>query len=107
MLQTEIDRNPNLTNAELFRTVSNSLAGRAPQAEFREGVRLATRDGERVPQTMKRDEALDELNARAAELRKADPSLTPEQAFSKAYLDPRNRELAKAERSAARDAISA
>jgi hypothetical protein len=42
--------------------------------------------------------ALDELNAKAAELRKAEPHLSVAQAFSKTYLDPRNRALVERER---------
>jgi len=38
------------------------------------------------------------ITAKAAELRKADPSLTEAQAFSRAYTDPANKALAKAER---------
>lgn len=38
--------------------------------------------------------AYDQLQQKAAELRKADPKLTPEQAFTKVYTDPANRELA-------------
>jgi hypothetical protein len=38
------------------------------------------------------------LNAKAAELRKRDPSLTLEQAFTKVYTDKENSELANAER---------
>ena len=43
--------------------------------------------------------AVDELKAKAAELRKADPKLTPSQAFAKAYIDPANAKLAARERS--------
>ena len=45
-----------------------------------------------------RDDALSAIDAKAASLRKANPDLTAEQAFSQAYLAPENRELAKAER---------
>jgi hypothetical protein len=38
--------------------------------------------------------ALQEINAMAEELRKADPTLTKELAFTKVYLDPSQRELA-------------
>ena len=41
---------------------------------------------------------MDALNAKAAELRKANPELTQDQAFARAYSDPANRALAKAER---------
>jgi hypothetical protein len=43
-------------------------------------------------------DALDEIAAKARELRKRDPSLSSEQAFAKAYTDPANRDLAKRER---------
>lgn len=51
----------------------------------------------------KRDLALDQLNAKAEELRNLHPSLSPEQAFARVYkLYPA---LAKAERSAGRQAL--
>ena len=50
----------------------------------------------------KRDNALDALKAKAAELRKANPALTKSQAFAKVYGDPANRALAAAERQSAR-----
>ena len=55
----------------------------------------------------KRDNALDALKAKAAELRKAKPELTESQAFSKVYSDPANRALANAERQSARAALYA
>jgi hypothetical protein len=42
--------------------------------------------------------AYDELMAKAAEIRKADPKLTEAQAFEKAFMDPANKEIAKRER---------
>jgi hypothetical protein len=45
------------------------------------------------------DDALDELQAKAASLRKKMPQLSEAQAFAKVYQDPNNRELAKRERS--------
>jgi hypothetical protein len=48
--------------------------------------------------------SLERLNALAAECRKADPKLTKEQAFTKAYTDPANRELVANERAEARAA---
>ena len=48
--------------------------------------------------------SLQRLNALAEELRKADPKLTKEQAFTKAYADPANRDLVQAERAEARAA---
>ena len=55
----------------------------------------------------KRDNALDALKAKAAELRKAKPELTELQAFAKVYEDPANRALAAAERRSAREALYA
>ena len=54
-----------------------------------------------------RDNALDALKAKAAELRKAHPELSESQAFAKVYTDPANRALAAAERSASRPALYA
>ena len=42
--------------------------------------------------------AYDQLMGKAAELRKLDPKLTEQQAFSKAYTDPANRELVATEK---------
>ena len=55
----------------------------------------------------KRDNALDALKVKAAELRKANPSLSESQAFAKVYQDPANAKLAAAERSASRAALYA
>jgi hypothetical protein len=53
----------------------------------------------------KRDLAMDQLNAKAEELRNLHPSLSPEQAFAKVYkVYP---ELAKREHSARREALFA
>ena len=41
---------------------------------------------------------MDALDVAALEIRKREPNLTPEQAFSKAYSDPANRSIVKAER---------
>jgi hypothetical protein len=49
--------------------------------------------GSAVPRT-----AMDELNAKAAEMRKANPTLTREQAFTKVYTDPENAPLIRRER---------
>ena len=42
--------------------------------------------------------ALDELNAKATELRKTNPALSQDQAFAKVFSDPANAELARRER---------
>jgi hypothetical protein len=63
------------------------------------------REATRSAAIAKRENALDELQARADELRKADPNLSKEQAFAKVYLaEP---DLAARERSAAREAMYA
>jgi hypothetical protein len=111
--------NPWMTDADLIRAVANSAEERAGRAAVRENVRQATREGSRVPQpgdtlssrstdggVRKRDDALDAITAKAAELRKADSSLSEAQAFARAYSDPSNRALAKAERAAAMDALN-
>jgi hypothetical protein len=48
--------------------------------------------------------ALDELNAKALEYRKANPKFTIEQSFAKVYTDPANAALAKKERIESREA---
>jgi hypothetical protein len=98
---------PFLDNAAMYRAVANSVEVRREQAAYRSTVSAARREGQRVPQpgdtlTAKRDSALDALTAKADELRKADDSLSEAQAFAAAYCDPRNRDLAKAERLANR-----
>ena len=55
----------------------------------------------------KRDNALDALKAKAAELRKVKPELSELQAFAKVYEDPANAKLANAERQSAREALYA
>ena len=112
-LVDEIRRdNPHVSDAELVRMIANSAEMRSHREEFRDSVRLATLDGERVPSPAdvsieKCDSALAAIKAKAAELRKVRPGLTEEQAFAKVYSDPANRALAVAERSAARMAIGA
>jgi hypothetical protein len=46
-----------------------------------------------------RSSALQEIEAKAAELRKTEPKLTQAQAFTKVYTDPANRELVEREKS--------
>ena len=53
-------------------------------------------EGEEDDDEENRDDALDEINEKAAALRKRDPSLTSAQAFTKVY--EQNPELAKRER---------
>jgi hypothetical protein len=45
--------------------------------------------------------AMGKLKELAAEIRRQNPFLTPEQAFARVYSDPANRELRRAERFAA------
>ncbi|HZZ22021.1 MAG TPA: hypothetical protein VFE60_05350 [Roseiarcus sp.] len=90
--------NPSLSDREVHARVARSSAVRADRREFR-GEMEAARRAEMMG---KRDDALDALTAKAADLCKADPSMTKEMAFARAYSDPRNRELAKAERRANR-----
>ena len=103
--------NPWMTDADLIRAIANSAEERRGRKAVRANVRHATREGARVPQpddtlSAERDGALEAINEMAAELRRVDPGLTEAGAFSKAYLAPENRTLAKAERLAARAALS-
>jgi hypothetical protein len=118
LVQEIRDENPYVSDAELVRMIASSAEERAGRAAVQENVRRATRDGARVPQpgdtlssrssddgVRKRDAALDAITAKAAELRRADPSLSEAQAFAAAYTARANRDLAKAERSASRAAL--
>jgi len=62
---------------------------------------------EEAPAAITKAEAMSRLNAKAAELCKSNPNLTEAQAFSKVFTDPRNRELALAERAASRALLGA
>jgi hypothetical protein len=107
-LTVDIKRaNPYLDDAGIVRLLIQRVEG----ADYRGDLEGARRAGSHAPGageslTAKRDGALDTLNAKAAEYRKADPSLTEAQAFAAAYGAPENRDLAKAERSASRAALS-
>jgi hypothetical protein len=85
--------------ARIERSASEATFAAQAAAQHGDGMRkrvlVATRDG-----------AVDEIWKRADELRRSDLSLTREQAFAKAYTDPSNRDLARAERQAAMDAIA-
>jgi hypothetical protein len=120
LVQEIRDENPYVSDAELVRMISSSAEERAGRTAVQENVRLATRDGARVPQpgdtlssrssddgVRKRDSALDALTVKAAELRREHPELSEAQAFAKAYSDPANRSLAVAERQASRAALHA
>ena len=69
----------------MMKTVTAALDGSAVFKEFGSN------------QSVQGDE-VDVIKAKAAELRKADPKLSEEQAFAKAYADPANRKIAAAER---------
>ena len=79
------------SNAPQTRHASWSRRLRNPAITSKSGLLIA-----------KRDNALDALKIKAAELRKANPELTESQAFAKVYTDPANRALANAERQSAR-----
>jgi hypothetical protein len=100
--------NPHLSEAQAY-----ARAFCAPEnLELRKAEQASRyqRIGATAPQpaaaaVAKRDNAMNALNAKAEELRSLHPELSFEQAFSRVYKS--NRELAKAERSAARAAIGA
>src|SRR5579863_92575 len=97
-------RFPYLSAAELQSTIDNSAEMRAHRAQFRASIAAARRAGSTLPPgaaaVAKRNNAMDELNVAADELRKRDPNLSREQAFAKAYKF--NPDLAARERAAAR-----
>jgi hypothetical protein len=103
--------NPVLDDAGIVRLIVQGIE--APS--YAGDVAAARRAGDHAPDpyedlTGRREMALDEpalkggdsamalLKAKAEELRKSNPSLSPEQAFAKVYSDPANRKLAQAER---------
>lgn len=99
--------NATLTDRELYARINASDAVRQHRSEFHAALAAARRDGRtlKTDEIEKRDVALDALRARADDLRKFDPNLTPEQAFAKVYrLEPA---LAARERSASRAALHA
>jgi len=98
---------PDLSDAQAFSRMFTdmSLAGEA----MRKAITIAKSgplpdDEERDDEDAERDEgrddddAMDELHAKANELRKRLPHLSPEQCFAKVYEDPANRRLAMRER---------
>jgi len=91
---------PYLSAREIYSRVASSHAARRDRREFHAELEAA-HDDETASLTA-RDDAMDALTAKAAELRRGDPSLTAEMAFSKAYSDPANRKLAARERRANR-----
>jgi hypothetical protein len=112
-LTVEIKReNPYLDDAGIVRLLIQSI--QAPG--YRSDVAAARRAGDHAPGpyedltpprgtnagAAKGELALAAITAKAAELRKADPDLTEEQAFARAYTSPANRALAVAERRANR-----
>jgi hypothetical protein len=91
MVDYERRINPTLSDEAVYRRVAASHAVRVDRREFRGEMEAA-----------RRDDAMSAIEVKADELRAADPSLTKEMAFAAAYSDPKNRELAKAERRANR-----
>ena len=98
---------PDLSDAQAFSRMFTdmSLAGEA----MRKAITIAKSgplpdDEERDDEDAECDEgrddddAMDELHAKANELRKRLPHLSPEQCFAKVYEDPANRRLAMRER---------
>ena len=98
---------PDLSDAQAFSRMFTdmSLAGEA----MRKAITIAKSgplpdDEERDDEDAEReegrddDDAMDELHAKANELRKRLPHLSPEQCFAKVYEDPANRRLAMRER---------
>jgi hypothetical protein len=110
LIARERARFPFLDGEQLLAVVENSAEMRAHRAAFRAALQAGNRASTTLPspqavEVSKRDNALDALQAKAAELRKSDPSLTPEKAFAKAYrLHP---DLAARERGASRAALYA
>jgi hypothetical protein len=103
-------REPHLTKEQAFAKVYQDPANKEYARIEREasrrriaGFSVARTDPMKTIAIAKRDNAYDELQAIAEELRSVDPSLTREQAFTKAYTN--NRALAARERSAAREAL--
>jgi hypothetical protein len=104
LISEERRRHPFLSGEALLARVEASPEMREHRAALRQRVAAARRDGSTWMSegVDKRAAAHDAIAAKAAELRKVMPHLTEEQSYAKAYLDPANRSLAKAERSAAR-----
>lgn len=112
LINEERRKHPFLSNEQLFSRVYSSPEVTRARTAMRRAQDNARRAGTALPgpngvEVEKRDCAFEELTTKAAELRKAQPSLTPEQAFAKAYVDPANRALAAQERRSARAALYA
>jgi hypothetical protein len=90
MVEYERKINPTLSDQTVYRRVAASRAVRVDRREFHGEMEAA------------RDDAMSALDAKADELRAANPELTKERAFAAAYSAPENRELMKAERRANR-----
>jgi len=120
LVEEEIEKNPYLTPKEAYQRLLDSPAMREHRAKLKAALQAARADarlmdagaysrvdeaidGDLRKALLKRDVACDELRAKAAELRKADPRLSDYQAFAKAYADPANRGLV-ARHKAGRDA---
>jgi hypothetical protein len=96
---------PFLDGKELLAIVENSEEMQRHRAAVRQAQAAGRRDSATLMSAAfaKRDDAMSELQVKADEIRKAQPGLTEEMAFSKAYkLYPA---LASAERAASREAL--
>lgn len=88
---------PSLTEARAFAKVFTDPANRelANMAKAEGAAASAAINfSYPAPAAVAEGAAFTELTAKAADLRKVDPTLTEAMAFAKAYLDPANRELA-------------
>jgi hypothetical protein len=97
------------TGGQAFRTIYNIAKNNAADENSdvdNETERQHWRRRSEEPAEDENDESIAEvalrsLELRAKQLRAADPSLTKEQSFAKAYCDPNNRDLVAAERRSA------
>jgi hypothetical protein len=80
---------------ELLRRAHAVVMGRLPDDKERDDEEERERERERDDDN---GDALEELNEKAAQLRKARPELSEAQAFAKVYADPVNRQLMARER---------
>jgi len=100
------DERPDLSEAQAFAKVYSDPANRELASIERGANRIASAPVTDIRTAIaKRDNAMATLQAKAAELRKAQPELSEAQAFAKIYRA--NPSLAAQERTAAREAIYA
>jgi hypothetical protein len=105
LIARERARFPFLDGAQLLARVEATQEMVAHRAALRQREAAARRDGWTwlSAAVTKRDDAMNELRGKADELRKADPRLSPEAAFAKAFRA--YPELAAKERAASRAAL--